>query len=151
MLAGILALDVNNGLGYKNNILFKNAIDMKHFRVITCEYVNCVVGRKTAESLPSNFPGRYLKVLSKNPLACFGFLPTYENVLSSFDKQIVIGGNEIYKLFKNDIKVWYVTYFKEAAKNVDVYLDKEVLEVISKTQTKEIIYEDDTLQICKCY
>ena len=146
MLVAILAIDKNSGLGYKNNILFKFTEDMEHFYNLTSYYKNCVVGRKTYESLPlKRFENRILKVMTKQNK------DSYCSVLASTEDQIVIGGNEIYKLFKDLIAVWYITYFKEAANNVDVYLDKEVLEVISKTQTKEVIYENDHLQICKCY
>ena len=149
-LAAILAIDSNYGLGYKNNILFKDPIDMKHFRTITSKYVNCVVGRKTAQSLPTGLPGRYLKVLTKERTDSFSVPPTYESVINSLVRNIVIGGNEIYKLFKDDIDIWYVTYFKKAANNVDVYLDSSVINVIEdKNKTREVMFENDDLIIFK--
>lgn len=149
-LAAILAVDSNYGLGYKNNILFKDPVDMQHFRTITCQYVNCIVGRKTADSLTKGLPGRYLKVFTRKPLDSFRIIQTYEGVLNSLVKNIVIGGNEIYKLFKDDIDIWYVTYFKKAADTVDVYLDPSIIEIIENTdKTKEVILENDDLIIYK--
>jgi dihydrofolate reductase len=100
--------------------------------------------------LTKGLPGRYLKVFTRKPLDSFSIVQTYEGVLNSLVKNIVIGGNEIYKLFKDDIDIWYVTYFKKAADTVDVYLDPSIIEIIENTdKTKEVILENDDLIIYK--
>jgi dihydrofolate reductase len=142
-IAAILAVDLNNGLGFENKILFSNPVDMKHFQTITKDYYNCVVGRKTDEDLPF-LKHRYTYVLSRQGKNLFPRL-------KQLDRFIVIGGNEIYKLFKDSISVWYVTYFKQKAEQVDTYLDSSVIDVINSITDKEIIFEDDVLSIIKYY
>lgn len=150
-IAAILAIDLNYGLGYQNNILFRDPVDMKHFRTTTCQYKNCIVGRKTADSLPQNFPGRKLKILTRNPPDSFQSPLSYKNILDCIEDQIVIGGNEIYKLFKDDVDIWYLTQFKKSAELVDTYLDKSVIDLIDNTSntTREVILENDDLIISK--
>lgn len=153
-IAAILAIDSNYGLGYENNILFKDPIDMKHFRKITLEYINCVVGRKTAQSVNMNLPKRHLHVLSRKEIYYESEEMTTnvskESLMVSNIEFIVIGGNTIYELFKDEIDIWYVTYFKKAADKVDVYLSPSVREVIEDVNnTKEVIVEDDNLLILK--
>lgn len=160
MKAAILAIDQNNGLGYKNNILFKNQKDMNHFVTITKQYKDCFVGRKTAESLKYNLKDRnlyvYTRDLNKPPIPGVVYCQIQDGLLNATslttkDKYIVIGGNQIYKLFMYEVDTWYVTQFKESAKNVDVYLDIEILNYIKNTNlfNCSILDEDENLIILK--
>lgn len=140
-IAAILAVDKNLGLGYQNNILFKNVIDMKHFSTISKQYYYCAVGRKTAESLDFKLKDRELLVLSKNNFS-------KDQLLQNYSKFIVIGGNEIYTLFQDQITTWYITVFNDTATNVDVYLDKMLYSKIL-TYPSTVLYEDKELSIIK--
>lgn len=139
-LAAILAVDQNYGIGYKNNILIKNSIDMSLFRKYTLAYKNCIVGNKTAQSLNYHLKDRILHVMSRSRPA----LELDVNV-----PYIVIGGNEIYDYFKNSITTWYVTYFKQSCLNVDTYLNEDVINVINSIKTQEIIFENEDLVVIK--
>ncbi len=141
-IAAILAVDKNLGLGYKNNILFKNSTDMSYFSTISKQYYYCVVGRKTAESLDFKLKNRELLVLSKNSSI------SKEYILKNYPQFIVIGGNEIYSLFKNEITTWYVTVFNNAAENVDVYLNNDIYSLIL-TYSSQVLYKDEELTILK--
>lgn len=141
-IAAILAVDKNLGLGYKNNILFKNSIDMSHFSNISKQYRYCVVGRKTAESLNFKLKDRELVVLSKNNSL------TKEDILNTYSKFIIIGGNEIYSLFSKEITTWYVTLFNNAANDVDVYLNNDIYSLIL-TYPSTVLYQNEELTILK--
>lgn len=141
-IAAILAVDKNLGLGYKNNILFKNSTDMSYFSTISKQYFYCAVGRKTAESLNFKLKDRELLVLSKNS----SFSKEY--ILKNYPKFIVIGGNEIYSLFKNEITTWYLTVFNDAAEDVDVYLNNDIYSLIL-TYSSQVLYKDEELTILK--
>ena len=74
---------------------------------------------------------------------------TKEVIIKEYSNALVIGGNEIYKLFMNDISTWYVTTFKCSCKNIDVFLDLEIQKHLESIPNSEVIYEDDSLIITK--
>ena len=51
MISIIAAIDQNNALGFKNQLLFYLPADLKHFKALTTGHT-IVMGRKTFESLP---------------------------------------------------------------------------------------------------
>lgn len=62
----IISADLNNGIGYKENIPWNFATDMKHFREITSKKI-VIMGRKTWDSLPIKpLPNRFNIVVSSN-------------------------------------------------------------------------------------
>ena len=65
MLSIIVAIDLNNGIGYDNELLVKIPEDLKRFKEITSGHT-VVMGRKTWESLPKKpLPNRRNIVLSR--------------------------------------------------------------------------------------
>lgn len=144
----IVALDLNHGIGYKNQILYYNKIDLNIFKQYSTYIQNCVVGRVTFDTLP--------KVLSKTRK--FHIITRKEQ---SFDnavcitnrdnlnqnKYVVVGGNEIYKMFSEDVKVWVITTHKQQSNIVDTYFDKILFEkIISNNQSIEL-YEDENISV----
>ena len=69
MISAIVCADMNNGIGLNNGLLVHIKEDMEHFKKITLEKKNVIMGRKTYESLPEKYrplPGRKNIVLSRD-------------------------------------------------------------------------------------
>ena len=112
----IAALDKNNAIGYKNNLLCYLPADLKHFKQLTTGHT-IVMGRKTFESLPKGaLPRRKNVVLTKNknfrcknceiihsPDELFGLSHESEEIF-------IIGGAQIYNLFINKADRLYLTH-----------------------------------------
>lgn len=92
MIALIAAIDKNNGIGYKNELLYDIPEDRKLFRDLTLGKV-VIMGRKTWLSLPRKpLPGRTNVVVSRHTISLRKALELYK------DKDIcIIGGGKIYK------------------------------------------------------
>lgn len=123
LFSAIACVDDLNGIGYKNQLLFKIPEDLKNFSVITKSYGNMIMGRKTFESLPKVLPDRMHYVLTKDSSRCsphpsVKFVSCYED-LFELDRAIVIGGSSIYKLFRPNLKRLYLTHVQECAKECD--------------------------------
>ena len=95
----IVALDLNQGIGYKDQILFHNKMDLNIFKEYSICIQNCIVGRVTYNTLP--------KILGKTRK--FHIVTRTEQVFDNDsvcitdkfnldqNKYVIVGGNEIYK------------------------------------------------------
>jgi dihydrofolate reductase len=106
IIAAIQSKD--NGLGYKNDLLYQLPEDMKHFRDTTSGHV-VIMGRKTWESIPEKFrplPNRDNIVITRNT----DYVATGAIVVHALEEAIllaknnfpekeifIVGGGEIYK------------------------------------------------------
>jgi len=105
MITIIVAVDSNNAIGYRNNLLVHLPGDLKRFKKITMGH--CVImGKKTWESLPKKpLEGRKNIVLTDNELDCFDCAETARsidealNCCDSGREVFVIGGGSIYRQF----------------------------------------------------
>ena len=100
----IAALDLDNGIGKENQLLWHLPDDFQHFKHLTMGH--CVImGRKTLESLPKLLPKRTHIALSRDK----NYHREHCIVVSSIEQAIaitqeqdeqpfVIGGGEVYKL-----------------------------------------------------
>ena len=100
----IAALDLDNGIGKENQLLWHLPDDFQHFKHLTMGH--CVImGRKTLESLPKLLPKRTHIVLSRDK----NYQREHCTMVSSIQEAIavaheqdehpfVIGGGEVYKL-----------------------------------------------------
>ncbi len=146
----IAALDKNNAIGYKNNLLCYLPADLKHFKQLTTGHT-IVMGRKTFESLPKGaLPKRKNVVVTKNknfrcencevihsPDELFGLSHESEEIF-------IIGGAQIYNLFINKADRLYLThihhrfeadtYFPEFDKNKWEIIEKEDFEPDEKNK-----------------
>lgn len=144
----IVALDLNLGIGYKDQILYHNKTDLNIFKQYSTTIQNCIAGRVTFNTLP--------KALSKTRK-----FHIFTRTQQSFDnavcitnkddlnqnKYVVVGGNEIYKMFSNDIKVWVITIHKKCAELVDTYFDSEVYQNIQDNFSDFLLYEDEDILV----
>lgn len=143
-----VACDLNNGIGYKNQLLYRSSVDLKRFAEKT-KNSTIVMGYNTFCSLPHVLPNRRHIVFTKklivpelelkvnHTIAKFGVCPEVHivNSLESFFKLIsdlnissneinVIGGEQIYNLLFDYISVFYITVFNKSFENVDAFFDK---------------------------
>ena len=92
MITLIAAINKNNGIGYKNELLYDIPEDRKLFKDLTLGKV-VIMGRKTWLSLPRKpLPGRTNVVVSRHTISLRKALELYK------DKDIcIIGGGKVYK------------------------------------------------------
>lgn len=100
----IAALDLDNGIGKENQLLWHLPDDFQHFKHLTMGH--CVImGRKTLESLPKLLPKRTHIVLSRDKNYqrehCIMVSSIQEAIAVAHEQDehpFVIGGGEVYKL-----------------------------------------------------
>lgn len=99
----IVAIDNDNAIGYKNQLLYRLPNDLKRFKELTTGHT-LLMGRKTFESLPKGaLPNRRNLVLSKTlttPYPSTELFSSVEEALKACSKDervFVLGGAEIYK------------------------------------------------------
>lgn len=134
----IAAIDRNNSIGYKGQLLEKVSADMTRFKNLTMHGI-VVMGRKTFESLPNGpLPDRVNIVLTSNEdfrvnnaLVVYSFEQLI-GVLSVFNssKIFVIGGGEVYKLLMDYCDTLYITRFDR------VYSSDTMFPLISSDEWK---------------
>ena len=105
MITIIVAVDSNNGIGYRNGLLAHLPGDLPRFRKITMGHC-LIMGKKTWESLPNKpLAGRKNIVLTDNELDCFDCAEaarSVEDALSLCDRGreiFIIGGGSVYRQF----------------------------------------------------
>lgn len=99
----IVAIDLNNAIGYKNKLLFKNKEDMKWFKEHTLNKI-CVMGRNTYESIGKPLKNRINIVLTSrknyNPHPDILVRHSLEEILDEFKNEneiMIIGGQTLYE------------------------------------------------------
>ena len=105
MITIIVAIDRNNGIGYRNNLLAHLPGDLQRFKKITMGHC-LIMGKKTWESLPVRpLAGRQNIVLTDNELDCFDCAATARSIdealaLCEPGREIfIIGGGSVYRQF----------------------------------------------------
>ena len=147
-LFAIIAIDSDLGIGYKNNILFHNNIDMYVFKTYSNLINDCIVGRVTFEDLPTIIQKtRKLHVVTTNDLHNSN-INVINNINKLEDKNyLVIGGSKIYKLFADKISTWVISTHKALAIDVDAWFDRDLYESIKSTCNSITLYEDEDIII----
>lgn len=124
MIAAIVAVDENWGIGNKGELLLKIPDDLKRFKKFT-RYHTVIMGRKTYESIPEaplsdrwnivvthdpdviNQPGKPINLIAVNYEQALDIL---SNPLFCKDRSIyIIGGSQIYSKFLKYCKRVFVT------------------------------------------
>ena len=159
MIAAIVAVDSNWGIGYNGDLLESIPADLKHFKEITSGHT-IIMGRKTWDSLPKKpLPNRTNIILSREYGITFdtdtqiGYMNLkwlyrmLENI--DADKEIyVIGGGQIYKELLSLCDRIYVTKIYKEHENVDTYFPNlDAIGEWSATPIEELEkYKDFTYQ-----
>lgn len=151
MIAAVVAVDQNWGIGYKNNLLAHIPEDMKYFKELTTGGI-VIVGRKTYDSFPNKpLPNRHNIVITNSS--------SFDNSVEHTDMKgikewlsiakaehsekniFIIGGASIYKELLDYCDYIYVTHIYKAYDDVDTYfsdLDKmKHWQLISSSEMKK--------------
>ena len=132
MIAAVVAVDENWGIGSNNELLAHISEDLKNFKKLTKNNV-VIMGRKTYESLPNKpLPNRVNVVISsKNHtledkgiiFVSMDYIKTFLGTQSSnaLADCFIIGGGMIYKELLPYCEKVYVTKIHHAYENVDTY------------------------------
>jgi dihydrofolate reductase len=133
MISLVAAIDRNNAIGYKNQLLVRLPNDMKHFKQLTTSgnHNIVVMGRKTFESIGKPLPQRINIVLTKDKdFRCRGVfvyhsvedvLKQYKNYGECKPNLWVIGGETIYRQFIRYADRLYITLIDHVFEQADKF------------------------------
>lgn len=150
MIAAIVAVDENWGIGYNGDLLAHIPEDLKYFKKLTTGNV-VIMGRKTWDSLPKKplldrinvIITSQKKEIENDNLA---FLPMdYVKSLIKDDNDIledifIIGGGTIYKELLPYCNKIYITKIQKQFENVDTYFPN-----LEESKEWKLIDSSDTL------
>ena len=142
MISIIVAISEDNGIGFRNELLWRIPADMKRFKNLTLGNT-VIMGKKTWESLPKRpLPGRTNIVITDNPADRFeGGLTVYsiEEALKfckEGSENFVIGGGSIYRQFLPLADRLYITHIHKKAP-ADIYFPEILSEIWKPVETEE--------------
>lgn len=135
MIAGIVAIESNGGIGYENRMpwpFLKE--DMKWFKTLTTDNV-VVMGYNTWISLPTKLPNRVNAIVSKKiidgadhvylspdvAISSLSFLYPTKNIF-------VIGGQQLYDTSVDFVDTFYITHIHKEYK-CDKFFDIEKIKL----------------------
>lgn len=124
----IAACGHQGAIGAGGKLPWHYPCDLKRFKTLTMGKV-CVMGRKTADSLPRALPGRVNVVLTSDPAwAREGFIPvySYDELIDAVaeagvDELWVIGGQSLYERFLAVADVVYLTVIDQVVADADAW------------------------------
>ena len=130
MIAAIVAVDENWGIGFNGDLLEKIPADLKRFKELTTGNV-VVMGRKTWDSLPIKpLPNRMNYIISRD-YPCIKDEKTIQMQMDMIiytiqinlhnDNWFIIGGGQIYKELLPLCDRVYLTKIHKTHENVDTY------------------------------
>ena len=144
-IIGIVAVDRNGAIGRGGTIPWHYSADLKFFKRQTTGNV-CVMGRRTWLSLKRPLPGRLNVVMTTQaelePLDSVIVLRDKLSVLSlkpylSCDLY-VIGGEQVYRTFLEEIDRWIVTEIPLAVEDADTFMPENFLEAFKPRDSLEL-------------
>ena len=158
MIAAIVAVDENWGIGYNGDLLAHIPEDLKYFKKLTTGNV-VIMGRKTWDSLPKKpLPDRINVIITSQKKEIendnLAFLPMdYVKSLIKDDNDIledifIIGGGTIYKELLPYCNKIYITKIQKQFENVDTYFPNlEESKEWKLTDSSDTLTHED-LQYC---
>jgi dihydrofolate reductase len=126
MISIIVAISEDNGIGYRNGLLWHLPEDMKRFKKLTTGHT-VIMGKKTWESLPRKpLPGRKNIVITDIPGEIIESGITAYSIEDSLNKCekneeiFIIGGGSVYRQFMPVADRLYITHIHKKAP-ADIY------------------------------
>ena len=126
----IVAVTMNWAIGKNNNLVFRTKENMAFFRRMT-QGKTIICGRKTLDSFPGGIPlpDRKNIVLTRNQdfkrdgvIVCHSKDEVIKKIAGEdFNSVMVVGGEEIYRLFLNECRFAFVTKFNILTSNADCF------------------------------
>jgi dihydrofolate reductase len=142
MISIIVAISEDNGIGYRNKLLWYVPEDLKRFRKLTLGHT-IVMGKKTWESLPKKpLPGRKNIVITDDLHEIIEYSITAYSIEDALNKcgeeeeVFIIGGGSIYRQFMPLADRLYITHIHKKAP-ADIYfplIDPDVWEPVEKEE-----------------
>ena len=134
-IIGIVAVDRNGAIGKGGGLPWHYSADLKFFKEQTRGNV-CVMGYRTWLSLKRPLPGRLNVVLTKRaevePRESVVWLRDAESALSLYPylncDLFVIGGAQVFEMFRDRIERWLVTEVPLAVEGADTFLPYGLLD-----------------------
>ena len=144
-IIGIVALDRNGAIGRGGKLPWHYAADMKFFREQTTGNA-CVMGYKTWLTLKKPLPNRLNVVLSRRqkvePRESVAWMRDRLSVLSLKDylrcDLFVIGGAQVFEMFREDIERWIVTEVPLAVEGADTFMPADFLEGFAQRDLRRL-------------
>ncbi len=151
MLIGIVARDRAGAIGRGGVLPWHYSADMKFFKEQTTGHA-CVMGRKTWLTLKKPLPNRLNVVLSRaaevEPRESVVWLRDKLSVLSLKGylrgDLYVIGGAQIFELFRDDIDRWVVTEIPLTVEGADTFMPPDFLRGFRAYDSRQL---GDDLQV----
>ena len=155
----IVAIDLNNGIGFKNELLYKTKADMQRFKSLT-EGQFAIMGSKTWTSLPAPLKNRTNVIVSRDEK--FYIDPHLKNkydiiLVNDLERVInhyqtgtqtknlcVVGGSQIYKQSLPHVDKVYLTLFHDDTKESDSFFSLEYLDEHFKIIHKEKHFDEES-------
>ena len=156
MIAAIVAVDDNFGIGSNNELLAHIPEDLKNFKKLTENNI-VIMGRKTYDSLPNKpLPNRTNVVITSSPKQnesspfFISMDSAKELIQSSVTDCFIIGGGMIYKEFLPYCDKVYLTKIHHSYENVDTYFQNidDMSEWGIKMSSDIREYNDTKYQFC---
>lgn len=134
-ITGIVAVDRNGAIGKGGQLPWHYPADLKFFREQTTGNA-CVMGYKTWLTLRRPLPGRLNVVLTRRaevePRAGVVWLRDKQSALSLKEylscDLFVIGGAEVFEMFREEIDRWLVTEVPLAVEGADTFMPPDFLQ-----------------------
>lgn len=144
-IIGIVAVDRNGAIGRGGGLPWHYPADLKFFKEQTYGHA-CLMGYRTWLSLKRPLPGRLNAVLTRRgevePRESVLWLRDKQSVLSLYDylkcDLYVLGGAQIFELFRAHIDRWVVTRIPLAVEGADTYLPAGILEGFHARDTRDL-------------
>jgi dihydrofolate reductase len=133
-ITGIVAIDRNGAIGKDGGLPWHYSADLRFFKQQTVGHA-CVMGRRTWRSLRKPLPDRLNIVLSRS-----SEIEPEESVIVLRDRQsvlslkpflacelFIIGGEQIFRAFDEDIQRWIVTEVPLTVEGADTFMPEGFL------------------------
>ena len=144
-ITGIVAVDVNGAIGKGGALPWHYPADLRFFKEQTTGHA-CLMGYKTWLTLKRPLPNRLNIVLTGR-----AELEPRESVVWLRDRQsalslkgylkcdlFVIGGAQVFRLFRDDIDRWLVTRVPLAVEGTDTFMPPDFLEGFRPRDAREL-------------
>ena len=144
-IIGIVAVDRRGAIGKGGQLPWHYSADLKFFKGQTTGHA-CVMGYKTWLTLKRPLPNRLNVVLTRRaevePRESVVWLRDKQSVLSLkayLDCDLfVIGGAQIFEMFRGEIDRWLVTEVPLAVEGADTFMPPDFLEGFRPTDTQDL-------------
>jgi dihydrofolate reductase len=144
-ITGIVALDRNGAIGKGGQLPWHYPADLKFFKGQTTGHA-CVMGYKTWLTLKRPLPNRLNVVLTRRagvePRESVVWLRDRQSVLSLYAylncDLFVIGGAQIFEMFRGEIDRWLVTEVPVAVEGADTFMPPDFLRGFRPADTHDL-------------